>query len=415
MKKLLSLALALLLLAVMLPVTAMAATAAPSWEGGVNFENVTTGVKYTNNLGEVMTSDETTTKTALVAYQKDGTIVYAADVWAAVKEGATEIYCKAGATVPIRDRAVDTQRTPDLTNNLTIYGNGANFGYGQISVNMTDSGKSANITVTVYDAINIEIWGSTPNDGVTQNFNMINCTNIGKSVTDSSGIMVYITADGTGVVNPGTVNLVVKDCHIEKNSSGIYNSANGTMTVTGTTFVDCAAGIKVSYKGAQTRTDTIENCTFTNCGCTDEMAGNTNWLKDDSAAIIYKNGSTGTADVTITNNTITDTLTKNTLGDIRVKNANATITPNGTTTTVNTGIKDTPETITGKVTADAKGNITHVQEEGPTTIVIINPTQDTPKTDDQKNPTTGANDLVGVAAAAAVMALLSAAAVLRKK
>lgn len=415
MKKLLSLALALLMLAVMLPVTAMAATAAPSWEGGVNFENVTTGVKYTNNLGEVMTSDETTTKTALVAYQKDGTIVYAADVWAAVKEGATEIYCKAGATVPIRDRAVDTQRTPDLTNNLTIYGNGANFGYGQISVNMTDSGKSANITVTVYDAINIEIWGSTPNDGVTQNFNMINCTNIGKSVTDSSGIMVYITADRTGVVNPGTVNLVVKDCHIEKNSSGIYNSANGTMTVTGTTFVDCAAGIKVSYKGVQTRTDTIENCTFTNCGCTDEMAGNTNWLKDDSAAIIYKNGSTGTADVTITNNTITGTLTKDTLGDIRVKKANATITPNGTTTTVNTGIIDPPETITGKVTVDAKGNITHVKEEGPSQIVIISPTQDTPKTDDQKNPTTGANDLVGVAAAAAVMALLGAAAVLRKK
>lgn len=414
MKKLLSLALALLMLAVMLPVTALADTAAPSWEGGVNFENVTTGVKYTNNLGEVMTSDETTTKTALVAYQKDGTIVYAADVWAAVKEGATEIYCKAGATVPIRDRAVDTQRTPDLTNNLTIYGNGANFGYGQISVNMTDSGKSANITVTVYDAINIEIWSSTPNDGVTQNFNMINCTNIGKSVTDSSGIMVYITADGTGVVNPGTVNLVVKDCHIEKNSSGIYNSANGTMTVTGTTFVDCAAGIKVSYKGVQTRTDTIENCTFTNCGCTDEMAGNTNWLKDDSAAIIYKNGSTGTADVTITNNTITGTLTKDTLGDIRVKKTNATITPNGTTTTVNAGIKDTPETITGKVTVDDKGTITPVKEEGPSQIVIISPTQDTPKTDDQKNPTTGANDLVAVAVAAAALALAGSAIILRK-
>ena len=48
-------------------------------------------------------------------------------------------------------------------------------------------------------------------------------------------------------------------------------------------------------------------------------------------------------------------------------------------------------------------------------IIIYTPTGDTPKTDDQKNPTTGANDLVGVAAAAAVMALLGAAAVLRKK
>ena len=403
MKKFLSLALALLLLAVMLPVTAMAATAAPSWAGNVDFASATTGVKYTNNLGDVVESNE---KTALVAYQKDGAIVYAADVYAAIKEGATEIYCKENATVPMRDRAVDTQRTPDLTNSLTIYANGATFGYGQISVNMTDAGKAANITVTVYDAKNIEIWGCTPNDGVTQNFNMINCTNIGTSATGDSGIMVYITG------KTGTVNLSVENCHIEKNSSGIYMSTNGSLKVTNTTFVDCATGIKASYKGAGTRTDTIENCTFTNCGCTEGMAGNTAWLKDDSAAIIYKNSGTGTADVTITNNTINGTLTRDSLGDIRLNNVTATITPNGPTT-VYTGIKDKPETIPGKVTV-SNGTITPVEQEGPTTIVIISPTQDTPKTDDQKNPTTGANDLVAVAVAAAALALAGSAIILRK-
>ena len=409
MKKLLSLALALLMLAVMLPVTAMADTY--TYPAGVTAKSFPSEADY------AIPGGSTGKAAAVVAYEKDGNVKYAADVLTAINDGATVLYMKEGSEGRLMARSdylSQPNRTPELTKNLTIYGNGAKFGYGQISVNMTDSGKSANITVTVYDAENIEIWGCTPKDGVTQNFNMINCTNIGTSATGSSGIMVYITDAGTGVVNPGTVNLVVKDCHIEKNSSGISNSANGTMTVTGTTFVDCAAGIKVSYKGEQTRTDTIENCTFTNCGCTEEMAGNTNWLKDDSAAIIYKNGRTGTADVTITNNTITDTLTKNTLGDIRVKNANATITPNGTTTTVNTGIKDTPETITGKVTVDDKGTITHVKEEGPTTIVIISPTQDTPKTDDQKNPATGANDLVAVAVAAAALALAGSAIILRK-
>lgn len=404
MKKLFSLALALLLLAVMLPVTAMAATAAPSWAGNVDFASATTGVKYTNNLGDVVESNE---KTALVAYQKDGAIVYAADVYAAIKEGATEIYCKENATVPMRDRAVDTQRTPDLTNSLTIYANGATFGYGQISVNMTDAGKAANITVTVYDAKNIEIWGCTPNDDVTQNFNMINCTNIGTSATGDSGIMVYITG------KTGTVNLSVENCHIEKNSSGIYMSTNGSLKVTNTTFVDCATGIKASYKGAGTRTDTIENCTFTNCGCTEGMAGNTAWLKDDSAAIIYKNSGTGTADVTITNNTINGTLTRDSLGDIRLNNVTATITPNGPTT-VYTGIKDKPETIPGKVTV-SNGTITPVEQEGPTTIVIISPTQDTPKTDDQKNPATGANDMVAAAAALMAVATLGMSILSRKK
>ena len=406
MKKFLSLALALLLLAVMLPVTAMAATAAPSWAGNVDFASATTGVKYTNNLGDVVESNE---KTALVAYQKDGAIVYAADVYAAIKEGATEIYCKENATVPMRDRAVDTQRTPDLTNGLTIYANGATFGYGQISVNMTDAGKAANITVTVYDAKNIEIWGCTPNDGATQNFNMINCTNIGTSATGDSGIMVYITG------KTGTVNLSVENCHIEKNSSGIYMSTNGSLKVTNTTFVDCAAGIKASYKGAGTRTDTIENCTFTNCGCTEEMAGNTAWLKDDSAAIIHKNSGTGTVDVTITNNTITGTLTRDSLGDIRLNNVTATITTTQEDTKVQNGSNNDPVSIpAGKVKANTDGTITPVEKEGPTTIVIISPSEDTPKTDDQKNPTTGANDLVAVAVAAAALALAGSAIILRK-
>ena len=48
-------------------------------------------------------------------------------------------------------------------------------------------------------------------------------------------------------------------------------------------------------------------------------------------------------------------------------------------------------------------------------IIIYTPTEDTSKADNQKNPSTGANDLVGVAAAMAVVSLLGAAAVLRRK
>ncbi len=48
-------------------------------------------------------------------------------------------------------------------------------------------------------------------------------------------------------------------------------------------------------------------------------------------------------------------------------------------------------------------------------IIIYTPTEDTSKANDQKNPSTGANDFVGVAAAMAVVSLLGAAAVIRKK
>ena len=55
-----------------------------------------------------------------------------------------------------------------------------------------------------------------------------------------------------------------------------------------------------------------------------------------------------------------------------------------------------------------------VVPKAPTQIVIITPAGDTPKTDDQKNPTTGANDLVAVAVAAAALALAGSAIILRK-
>ena len=54
-------------------------------------------------------------------------------------------------------------------------------------------------------------------------------------------------------------------------------------------------------------------------------------------------------------------------------------------------------------------------EEGPTTIVIITPSEDTPKTDDQKNPTTGANDVVAAAAALMAVSALGMAVLTRKK
>ena len=53
--------------------------------------------------------------------------------------------------------------------------------------------------------------------------------------------------------------------------------------------------------------------------------------------------------------------------------------------------------------------------DGPSTIVIITPSADTPKTDDQKNPSTGANDMVAAAAALMAVAALGMSILSRKK
>ena len=51
----------------------------------------------------------------------------------------------------------------------------------------------------------------------------------------------------------------------------------------------------------------------------------------------------------------------------------------------------------------------------PSTIVIITPSEDTPKTDDQKNPSTGANDVVAAAVALMAVSALGMAVLTRKK
>ena len=65
-----------------------------------------------------------------------------------------------------------------------------------------------------------------------------------------------------------------------------------------------------------------------------------------------------------------------------------------------------------KLTLDPTGN---GKDENASTIVIITPTQDTPKTEPEKNPATGANDVVAAAVALMAVSALGMAVLARKK
>ena len=66
-------------------------------------------------------------------------------------------------------------------------------------------------------------------------------------------------------------------------------------------------------------------------------------------------------------------------------------------------------------TIDSATTINGTVVEHPTTIVIITPAGDTPKTEPEKNPTTGANDMVAAAAALMAVSALGMAVLSRKK
>lgn len=385
MKKLLSLALALLMLAVMLPVVSMADEII--WEGSNNvYWQAGNASGQTPTLADAL-------KAAYMANKGDITIT-----------------CRPNSDVGSLTHG-------HVADNITIIGNGAYISGGECDLEVDTyrydrtTGKQdengayleKNITITASNLYNLGVWGERHTNHIV-NINLTNCD--GKAPVNLQ--RVYIS--GTAGVN----NITVTGCNFLTKATALYSNADGTVVIDNCTFNGGQVPVNFNHKADGTQIVTVKNSTFTNCGDADEWSA-------FAAPVRFVNSGTGSLDATIENNTFTGTVGNNgdiLLGDYREGETSndftATITPNGTTKVRNSGNTDEPTPITGKVTADAKGNITRVQEEGPTTIVIISPTQDTPKTDDQKNPTTGANDLVAVAVAAAALALAGSAIILRK-
>ena len=389
MKKLLSLALAILMLAVMLPVVSMADEI--TWEEGKNVY-----WQAGDSFGQTATLKEAL-KDAYMANNGDITIT-----------------CRPNSDVGEMTHG-------HVADNITIIGNGAYISSGECDLEVDtyrfnrDTGVQdenngvyldKDITITASNLYNLGVWGERHTNH-TVNINLTNCDS--KAISGMANVQrVYIT--GTTGVN----NITVTGCNFLTKATALYSNADGTVVIDNCTFKGGQVPVNFNHKADGKQTVTVKNSTFTNCGDTGDWSA-------FAAPVRFVNSGKGSLDATIENNTFTGTVGNNgdiLLGDYRdgetSNDFTATITPNGTTKVRNSGITDEPTPITGKVTADAKGNITHVKEEGPTTIVIISPTQETPKTDDQKNPTTGANDLVAVAVAAAALALAGSAIILRK-
>ena len=244
---------------------------------------------------------------AVTAYvDGNGKVQYTADIKTALDNGASTIYLKKntkGRLMALTDFLAQPNRSSDVTKDITIYANGADFEYGELAINTTAAGKNANFTIKVYDAKNLRVWGNTPNAGVTQNIILENCTYEGTGIGTNAAGGIFFAYGETG-----TINLTMNNCKVSGSDQGVYFGCDGSLTVKDSSFTECATGIKVSYKGNGTRTDRIENCVFTKCGCTTEMAGSTTYLADDSAAIKYKKSGSGTITLTLKSNTITGTI-----------------------------------------------------------------------------------------------------------
>lgn len=391
MKKFLSIALALLMVCVMLPVVALADDATPANVAKIGnteyptlqaaVESITDGAETTITLLDNCDGNGITVSSGKnIIFDMNG-FTYTVDGNLAGSSGTVSqaFQLLKGSNITFKNGKITSSKAVMLVQNycnLTLDNmvlDGSNLNGG---VCYTMSNNCGNVVITGNTeiiakangvAFDVYYWSESYPDGVT----------------------VTLDSNFTGTID-GPIEVATDGKNVSDWTEKVELNINGAGTV---------KGLNVSAPAGQDAKEviTITNGTFsTNVA---DYAGNNLVIQTvdfhvgAAAVAAVSNASKGETVYVLNGTTLTDVPA----GVIIQNRTDGTITVNG---------KDV------ELTGDAGYT---VPASSITIIVPGDTTPETPKTDDQKNPATGANDFVGLAAAAAVVALLGSAVVLRKK
>ena len=431
MKRFLSILLAILMLAVMLPVTAMAA-GNPTKENGV-WKNVDPNNVQALLDGEYGPIDNTTIELSEGTY---GQLELGRATKYPGSNTKTHLLKSTGLTECTIDQIKDEIKahpgggygTPYYVrtmNNVTMKAaEGATVTIGGIKMNSAHVfGENGNVKhdyvldrevpdtnesfIVVYDASNLRFEGltftkavdienlreETSIDGVSFKNCKFNINNITEDKTEYYGIRFYNNSN-----NRNLKNLVVDNCEFNGCRLAVYTHYVWNISVTNSKF-DTTGHNAIAIQA------TDSNPLFNHGNVV--ITGN-NFNNIGNRIIRFNSPAEGTV-ITITKNTAVNS-GKNVDGKKEIIAA-----------------VDLPESVSvtmagnkwGENTKFGKGfeNVVDEPIPEPSTPIVIVPdrTEDTPKTEPEKNPTTGANDMVAAAAALMAVSVLGMAVLSRKK
>ena len=216
------------------------------------------------------------------------------DAMANVEDGGA-LYFKEESTI-------DFPTHLNVTKNVTIYANGADFSGKDISIGTYAAPVNDETTINIYGAKNLVVWGQpTANlsDTCSWNVNFYNCVN------DGYNFLMYRGGENA----TAKINLTLTGCSASGfRDSIVHTTADGSIVIKDCTFTNNCALVNIAHKQAGTMTVTLEDSSFINCGKIDPA-------NDYFApARFVNNNKNGTLGVTLTNNTFTGTIGTN--GDI---------------------------------------------------------------------------------------------------
>jgi len=402
MKKLLSVVLALLMLAVMLPVTAMAEDT-----------NYCTIEGITEADGTTLKHFDTLTAAAKAWRESKGVVTegntFGANNLGTVKSIVWDIY----GTVPVGDGAgvagnngagdcifTGGYFTPDVTvSKVTV------TGHNNATISKTNDKYRVSVNANEVVFANITFEDTMRNDSNPGSLTFTNCTfkaglrmphaRDNSTLKVENCVFTGSEENGYAIFVQGTMtNVVLSGNQISNAKCGMnIQTAPATVSITGNTITNLT-GKDANGGKYGSAIQLTSGASFT---VTDNIINIANGL---NAFQLYEGL---TAEVTISNNKVTaDYLIWNQAPE---------------TTTISSA--DNTLNIKNANLANAKGELvpdeTVINKAAPTQIVIITPAGDTPKTEPEKNPTTGANDMVAAAAALMAVSALGMAVLSRKK
>ena len=395
MKKLLSVVLALLMLAVMLPVVAMADDANYCTIEGVNgkFDTLTAAAKAWRESKGVVTEGNTFGANNLGTVES---IVW--DIYGTVPVGD-------GAGVAGNNGAGDCiftggYFTPDVTvSKVTV------TGHNNATISKTNDKYRVSVNANEVVFANITFEDTMRNDSNPGSLTFTNCTfkaglrmphaRDNSTLKVENCVFTGSEENGYAIFVQGTMtNVVLSGNQISNAKCGMnIQTAPATVSITGNTITNLT-GKDANGGKYGSAIQLTSGASFT---VTDNIINIANGL---NAFQLYEGL---TAEVTISNNKVTaDYLIWNQAPE---------------TTTISSA--DNTLNIKNANLANAKGELvpdeTVINKAAPTQIVIITPAGDTPKTEPEKNPTTGANDMVAAAVALMAVSALGMAVLSRKK
>ena len=428
MKKLLSVVLALLMLAVMLPVTAMAEEGDPAPVNGV-WQNVTSANVQDVLDGRYGSIDNTT-------------IVLTAGTYGRLELGRATAYAGSNTEYYLGG----TESSPDeIIQNIADHPNGG-AGKREYVRNMSNVTLKAadNATVTINGLV---AFGGQVNS--TKWYSRDFVADRDMSATVNNNISYWVVQNWSNITFEGlnfTSAVNIESSETRTSVNGLHFKSCSFNSGYPATTSEKAEGMGIRFVSWTTTTDNLKNLTVNNCkfeNCSDGVytnpvygvsVTNSTFNKIDHNAIAIQDDSAAAVDhgsVVITGNTFTHVSDRiirfNEVGTdttITIKN----------NTSVNSGdasgeiIKATsrPEsvqvTMSGNTWGNVRGNeakngagFENVVNEPGTITIIVPSTEDTPKTEPEKNPTTGANDVVAAAVALMAVSALGLAVLSRKK